>query len=180
MITIISGTNRKGSSTLKIAKLAISFLEKNDVKTQLIDLRKVPKNLFSGDHYGSPLKGLKKYQHMILDCNGILSVIPEYNGSFPGILKYFIDLLKFPESLKDIPSGFIGLSAGSFGAIRAIEHLEMIFQYREAHIFGVRSLFIHVHKKINEEGTEIIDQFTKELFERMLLGFKDFVYKINP
>ena len=180
MITIISGTNRKNSNTLKIARLATDFLEKNGTNTQLIDLEKMSGDIFSGDHYGNPPKDFKVYQDMILNSSGILNVVPEYNGSFPGVLKYFIDLLKFPESFRGIPSGFIGLAAGSFGAIRAVEHLEMVFQYREAHIFGLRSLFLHVHKKISEEGTEITDELTKELFENMLLGFKDFVYKIKP
>ena len=180
MVTIISGTNRKGSNTLKVSRLAEKFLKEIGVKTQLIDLARIPEEIFSRYHYNNPHKNFKVYQEMILNCNGILSIVPEYNGSFPGILKYFIDLLKFPESLRQKPAGFIGLAAGSFGGIRAIEHLEMIFQYREAHIFGLRSLFIHVHEKISKDGSEITDPLTKQLFEKMLLGFKDFIYQIKP
>ena len=179
MVTIISGTNRKDSNTLKVSKLAKKFLKKIGVETQLIDLAEIPEEIFSRDHYNNPHKNFKIYQDMILNCSGILSIVPEYNGSFPGILKYFIDLLKFPESLREKPAGFIGLAAGSFGGIRAIEHLAMVFQYREAHIFGLRSLFIHVDKKIRKDGSEITDPLTKELFEKMLLGFKHFIYQIK-
>ena len=180
MLTVISGTDRPGSKTKKVADLVTHFLKQKSLDTQLIDLGELPKGLFQPKHYKEPPRSFQKYQDAILHCNGILTVVPEYNGSFPGAMKYFIDLLRFPESLKDMPCGFIGLASGSFGAIRAIEHLEMIFQYRGAHLFGLRSLFIHVDKKLNEEATRITDKFTKDLFEEMLSGYIDFAYKVKP
>ena len=180
MIVVISGTDRANSKSSQIANLAVYFLSKNSVKTTLIDLAKLPNELYHPKNYKKTPDFFKETQEAIFDCNGILTVVPEYNGSFPGVLKYFIDVLRFPESFRNIPAGFIGLASGSFGGIRAIEQLEMIFQYREAHIFALRSLFIHVDSKINKEGTQITDEFTKNLFEAMLLGYIDFVDKIKP
>jgi len=76
-------------------------------------------------------------------ADGIVTVVPEYNGSFPGVLKYFIDMLRFPESLYGIPAAFVGIAAGEWGALRAVEQMEMVFQYRHAHLFG-RRVFIRV------------------------------------
>ncbi len=180
MITIISGTNRIDSFTFTISKLAEKYLNSIDAQTQLIDLQKLPSQLFSPKNYGNPNKSFLKYQNMILNCNGILVLTPEYNGSFPGVLKYFIDLLKFPDSLQNIPSGFIGIAAGVFGGLRAVEQLEMIFQYRKAHIYGERTFFMDVNKKINPDKNKITDKYTKDHFEAMLAGFKKFVYKIQP
>ena len=180
MIVVLSGTDRVGSNSGKVARLAIKFLKNQSVDTSLIDLEKLPNKFYQPKHYKEPPNSFKKYQEMILDCNGLLTIVPEYNGSYPGVLKYFIDILRFPESLRGIPTGFIGLSAGSFGGIRAVEHLEMIFQAREAHLFGLRSLFVHVDHKINKAGTEITDEFTKKSFETMLSKYIDFVYKLRP
>jgi len=100
MITVISGTNRPGSNTLKITKISASFLESLGNKVQLCDLLTLPKNIFSPENYGNPPEDFKPFQEMILNTDGIVMVTPEYNGSFPGALKYFVDLLKSPEELK--------------------------------------------------------------------------------
>ena len=39
----------------------------------------------------------------VLQAEGLIVVTPEYNGSLPGVLKYFIDMLKFPESFEQRP-----------------------------------------------------------------------------
>ncbi len=180
MIVVISGTDRADSKSSLIAGLVVDFLSQNSIKTTLIDLAKLPNELYHPKNYKETPDFFKKEQKAILDCNGILTVVPEYNGSFPGVLKYFIDVLRFPESFRGIPAGFIGLASGSLGGIRAVEQLEMVFQYRKSHIFGLRSFFTHVDRKLNKKGTEITDESTKNYFESMLSGYIHFAYKIKP
>lgn len=179
MITVISGTNRNDANTLKIAQIAQKRLEKMGQETQMCDLNKLPKGLFEAENYWNVPDSFKPFQDMISNTDGILLVVPEYNGSFPGALKYFIDLLKFPESLAGIPSSFVGVAAGIFGAIRSIEQIEMVFQYRNAHIYGARTLFMGIEKKLNDDKTEITDEFTSKKLDEQLEGFVDFVTKLK-
>ncbi len=179
MITVIAGTNRKGSNTLKVANLVMKHYQARGVEAQLLDLAKLPPGIFSPEHYGNPPPAFKPFQDMILNTDGILVVTPEYNGGFPGALKYFIDLLKFPESLLGKPAAFIGVAAGIFGALRPIEQLSMIFQYREAALYGKRVLFPKVESKLSPDGTEITDEFVRGLFEKMLDGFAGFSRKLK-
>ncbi len=179
VITIISGTDRPKSSTLKIASIVKLLIEEQQVATNLIDLSALPESLFSGKHYGSAPESFLHYQKNILETDGIISVVPEYNGSFPGALKYFIDLLKFPESLYRKPSAFIGLAAGQFGGVRAVEHLEMVFNYREANLFGQRVFFPRVYEKISGDGKTINDPFIKDLMSKMIAGFIDFTKRLK-
>ena len=54
-------------------------------------------------------------------------VAPEYNGSIPGALKYFIDLLPFPEAFEDRPVAFVGIASGRVGRFAyGIEHLQHV------------------------------------------------------
>ena len=69
-------------------------------------------------------------------------VVPEYNGSFPGILKYFIDLLPFPESFDCRPVSYVGVSAGQWGALRAVEQLQLVFGYRNAYVHPPRTFLL--------------------------------------
>jgi chromate reductase len=174
-ITIISGTNRIGSNTLKVAKLAEARLKSHGVNVLLVDLSLLPAGLFVPEHYGNAPASFAPFQEKILKTDGILVITPEYNGSFPGVLKYFIDLLKFPESFHKMPAAFIGVSAGQFGAIRSIEQLVEIFMYREANIFGRRCLLPAVHNKLAADGTYITDDFVRTKFEELLDGFIDFI-----
>lgn len=179
MITIISGTDRANSNTFKIAKIAQNLLENSGEKTQMIDLAKLPPNLFKPENYGSKAPEFADYQKMILETDGILNVVPEYNGSYPGAIKYFIDLLKFPESLHRKPAGFIGLAAGIFAGVRAVEHLEMVYSYREANLFGQRVFIPKVREKISSDGKEISDKPINDMMKSMLENFAKFVKSLS-
>ena len=126
MITVISGTNRPGSNTRKIAVLIQEMFEGNGEKVSLLDLTGLPSEIFADSSYASKPSSFAAFQDQILETDGLLTVVPEYNGSFPGVLKYFIDMLSFPESLYEKPAAFVGISSGRWGAVRAVEHLEMV------------------------------------------------------
>jgi chromate reductase len=179
MITVISATNRKDSNTIRVAKIAQSRLEASGVKTQFLDLATLPRELFVPEHYWNTPPSFEPFQKMVLDTDGILVVVPEYNGSFPGVFKYFIDLLKFPESLQNMPVAFVGVAAGVFGALRSIEQLEHIFHYRGAHLFNRFVLLPKVEEKLNKEKTEIVDEFTKKLFNIVIADFPKFAAAIK-
>lgn len=179
MITLLSGTNRKNSNTVAVAKIIFNKMQAKGQKVQLCDLHDLPIDLFQPSHYFSPPDSFKPFQDKISNCKGVLVVVPEYNGSFPGALKYFIDLLKFPESLKGLPVAFVGVSAGVFGAMRSIEQLELIFQYREAHLFAKRVIMPKINDLLNPEKTKIISEFHEQKIDQLLAEFNEFVIKLS-
>jgi len=173
MITVISGTNRPESNTSKVAVLVLEALTKNAEPTQLVDLSELPDELFASSSYASKPESFAPLQDAILATDGILTVVPEYNGSFPGVLKYFIDMLRFPDSLYEKPAAFIGISAGPWGAVRAVEHIEMVFQYRHAHLFGRRCFIPGINQALGEAG-RFTDPEIEERLVTMVTGFADF------
>ena len=110
MITIVSGTNRPGSNTRKIAVLIREMLEGAGEDATLLDLADLPAEIFGVSSYASVPGSFAAFQDQILKTDGLLTVVPEYNGSFPGVLKYFIDMLSFPASLYEKPAAFVGIS----------------------------------------------------------------------
>lgn len=178
MITVISGTNRPRSNTAKIAALAVTSLRRAGEEARLLDLRELPRELFNGASYDEKPAGFEGFQEAILDTDGILSVVPEYNGAYPGVMKYFIDMLQFPDSLYEKPAAFIGLSAGPWGAVRAVEQLEMVFQYRHAHLFG-RRLFLPGVGACLDDADQISDAALAKRLEEMLKGFVGFCGRLN-
>jgi chromate reductase, NAD(P)H dehydrogenase (quinone) len=67
-------------------------------------------------------------------------------------LKYFIDMLKFPESFEYKPVCFTGLAAGIWGALRPVEQLQVIFGYRNAHIFPTRVFLPQIYNLLDDSG----------------------------
>lgn len=104
-------------------------------------------------------------------------VTPEYNGSFPGVLKYFIDMLPFPESFENWPVCFVGLAAGMWGALRSVEQLQMILGYRNAHVYP-NKVFITGIGQVLKDG-ELTDASLVERLSKQAVGFTEFVARLK-
>jgi chromate reductase len=178
MIAIIAGTNRPESNTRKIAqKIETLYRELGD-ETELLDLANLPPELFSPAAYAKKPAGFKAFTDVILAADGLAVVTPEYNGGIPGVLKYFIDMLPFPESFEGKPVAFTGLAAGIWGALRPVEQLQQVFGYRNAHIFPERVFIPGVISVLNEKS-EITDEKLVARLEGQARGFSRFVSRLK-
>ena len=112
MVTIISSTNRHGSWTLRLAKYLQKRLLEKGMETNLLSLEQLPGTLIESDLYGKRSEAFQVIQNLVTETDKFLFIIPEYNGSFPGVLKTFIDACSFPESFYDKKAALVGLSSG--------------------------------------------------------------------
>ena len=90
-------------------------------------------------------------------------IVPEYNGSFPGILKLFIDALEFPETLKNKKCALVGLSAGVQGSVLAMSHLTDIFNYLTMHVLAQKIKLMGISNRMSDDG--ITDEMGIQLLE---------------
>lgn len=169
-----------GSNSLKVARHLTATYESLGKEVHLLDLAKLPADAFSPQAYVEKSPALMEhFIEPVLHSQGLHVVVPEYNGSFPGVLKLFIDLLPFPESFDGRPVAFVGLAAGSYGGLRPVEQLQMVFAYRNAWLFNQRVFIPAVHKVLNESGT-IVDADLKARLERQVTGFLSFADRLAP
>lgn len=174
---IIAGTDRPDSNTLKISKYIQTIYQGLGETVEIIDLKELKTHLHDDLHYGKTSEGIKPYAEKVLASEGLIVVTPEYNGSMPGILKYFIDHLKFPESFEYRPVCFVGLG-GRFGALRPVEHLQQVFGYRNAYVYPERVFIVNVHKILNSEG-QPEDENIKTLLIKQAQGFQKFTQALS-
>ena len=178
MITLLIGTNRPSSNTRKIARHMEEIYAELKVPIRVLDLAHLPPEIFSPSSYAEKPKSFQPFADGVLHSSGLHVLSPEYNGGIPGVLKYFIDMLKFPESFEHRPVCFTGLSAGVWGALRPVEQLQSIFGYRNAFIFPERVFMPHVHTLLDENGRlknpELLDRLRKQA-----AGFVDFIEKLK-
>lgn len=178
MIVIISGTNRPGSNTRKVTAQVEAVYHALGVQKQLLDLAEIPPEIFSPTSYAGKPVGFKKFTDAILASDGLVVVTPEYNGSIPGVLKYFIDMLPFPESFERRPVCFVGLSAGIWGALRPVEQLQAIFGYRNAYVFPERVFLPGINKLLDGDGRFNSSEI-KERLEKQASAFVGFVESLR-
>jgi NAD(P)H-dependent FMN reductase len=172
-IFLISGTNRPAASTLLVTRRIEQLYREARVGVELFSLENLPAEMFRPEAYRAKPPALVAIQEKVLDAAGLHVVLPEYNGSFPGVLKYFIDLLKFPDSFERKPVAFVGVTSGSYGAMRAVEQMQMVFGYRNAHLYPERVFISGVSNKFTPDGA-VHDAAIDERLSRQTRGFAQF------
>lgn len=167
MITIISSTNRPGSSTLKVAQYYQRNLKQRGVDAGLLSLSDLPPNVIETDLYGQRSKEFGPVQDMIVNTDKFLFVIPEYNGSFPGVLKVLVDACSFPESFYEKKAALVGVSSGRYGNIRGVDHFTGICNYIHLHVLPLKIHIPSVHKELDEYGNFFKEDTLKYINEQI-------------
>lgn len=148
------------------------------VEAGLLNLQELPADLLDPGAYALKPEGFEPFQEQVLAADGLHVVTPEYNGSFPGVLKLFIDMLKFPESFEGKPVAYVGVASGQWGGLRSVEQLQMIFGYRNAYSYPKRVFISGVHQKFNEDGA-FNDPELLERLQTQAAGFRTFVEQVK-
>lgn len=172
MILILVGTDRPSSNSSKVATIIQKKYQKLGQTCEVLSLENMPLQQMSGSLYGQTEHALSSFTQKIEACDGLHLVVPEYNGSYPGALKYFIDFWKYPQSFEFRPVAFVGIG-GRFGGLRPVEHLQQVFGYRNGFIYPDR-VFLSNIWNIVKDG-ELSDQFADELLGKQVQGFATFV-----
>ena len=145
MYLIISGTNRKGSNTLKVAKEYQRLLKEKMVDADLLSLEDV--NLMDRDTEFEKIEN-----EMIIPTNNYIIISPEYNGSFPGALKMLFDTGKSHALWWHKKAMLTGVSTGRAGNLRGMDHLADVLNHVKVMVHHNRLPISSVDKLMDEEG----------------------------
>lgn len=162
MIALISATNRPNSYTEKVTTIYANILsELSADQVFRYSLTQLPENFIFTDLYGSRSEAFKPVQAAMSEADRYLFVVPEYNGSLPGILKVFIDSLPPQETFYGKKAALVGLAKGKFGNIRGLEHLVCVLNYLRVAVLPNRVHLIAIHR-IYDEATQSLDSANTE------------------
>lgn len=156
MIVLISCTNRLNALTKKITQYYQILLRQKKQDSQILDLSDLPQDFVYSALYENAGKseGFNDFQKVIDENDKLVFIVPEYNGSFPGILKAFIDGLRYPDSFKDKKVALVGISAGMQGSALALSHLSDILNYLEANVLGLQVKMPFIQNYIKGEDVQ--------------------------
>ena len=163
MITVISGTNRPASRTLLVAEALAAAIRRAGEEARVLDLAKLDFDHFSEGMYagGTITPALRAIQEQyVLDVQKLAFVLPEYNGSFPGFLKLFIDGISVNEYNRNFRGKTIsltGVASGRAGNLRGLDHLAACLNYLGGWVLPNKLPLSSVEGLLNAEG-ELTDK----------------------
>jgi NAD(P)H-dependent FMN reductase len=164
-IPIILGTSRRGRQSENVARFVFEQTRKRaGVETELIDVCTLPMKL---DDAGEQMKD-PEFSATINRCDGLIIVTPEYNHGYPGLLKHALDMNLEEYIHKAV--GICGVSAGSFGGVRAIEallpvmrELGLVTIFWDVNFGNVEKLFDDQGILLDQNYVRRLDKFLNEL-----------------
>ncbi len=175
MITVISGTNRPNNTTYKVAKVYYDLLIKNGADAKLLSLTDLPADFaFNNDVYGEKSTVFSAVvKEFISPAEKYIVISPEYNGSFPGVLKSFFDGI-WPEEVKGKKVALAGVASGRAGNLRGMDHLTGIFNYLKMHVMPEKVAIAGIDGLLDEKRETIADEKTLKVIERQISDFIDY------
>jgi len=158
-VTVICGTDRAKSNSLKVSKTIADILRNEGAEAQILDLGELDPQWLADSAYGDNVEELDAVLNRYLrPISRLVIVAPEYNGSFPGILKYLIDASNHGDwAGKTI--ALVGLGSGRGGNLRGVDHLTGIFHYLRSEVLSQKVYLSQVLQRLNANG-EVSDELS--------------------
>lgn len=173
MISIICTTDRIDSNSMKLSRVYEQKLLGMGEPCQILDLQSVPAQWIQGSAYGTNIPEFEQLvEKYIRSINKLIFVTPEYNGSFPGYIKFFMDACDYGD-LAHKKVALVGLASGRSGNVRGLDHLTGIFHYLDTEVYKKKVYLSQVHLLMPKDGTLTDEIYLKEI-ENQLNGFLEF------
>ena len=148
---IISGTNREGSNSLKVAIQYQQLLKEEGIESSVVsleDLELAKRNPAFIALENSTLIPSKK----------IIFISSEYNGSIAGVLKSMFDISEYKKVWWGKKALLVGVSTGRSGNVRGMEHLTSILNYLKVVVHPNKLPISSVDRLLNPQGIMGDDQ----------------------
>ncbi len=180
MITIISGTDRKDGLTHILANHYYQMIQsKTSEKVLLFSLEDLPSDVFGSAMYHKETL-TPSFQtiedNYLIPADKLIFVIPEYNGSFPGILKLFIDACSIRSKMsvfKNKKAALVGVATGRAGNIRGLEHFTSVMMFMNVTVLP-NLLPISAFNRMVDDENNIVDEVTLKNIEKQIDEFLKF------
>ncbi len=163
MITIISGTNRKDSATKQVTATYKKLLQQRGLNPYILYLDETDMT-----HRDKVFLAIE--EQFLVPASKFIFIIPEYNGSYPGIVKLMIDNTDVKKVWYNKPALLTGVSTGRAGNLRGMDHLTGSLMHMKMHVHPNRLPISVVNTLMDKEGN-ITDSKTIDVIKQQINEF---------
>jgi len=161
MYTIISGTHRMGSHSEKVAAEYHRILREKNIEAIILSLKNM-------DVLRRTPEFLKIENEILIPTQKFIFIVPEYNGTFPGVLKAMIDNSDVAKAWYHKKALLTGVSTGRAGNLRGMDHLSASLHYMKMNVHHNKLPISAIDKvmdangRLNEDTLKVIDEQLRE------------------
>lgn len=159
MITIICATHRPKNLTQKVVSQYATILKEMGQEVKIFNMSDLPQGFVFSDSFGGRTAETEDIiDQKLIPAERLIIVAPEYNGSYPGVFKAFLDGVK-PHIWKGKKAALVGVASGRAGNIRGLGHLTDVLHHLRIEVFSNQLPISQIEGLLNENN-ELNDEAT--------------------
>lgn len=186
-ILAFSGSTRRNSYNQAVVECAAQAAKDAGAEVTVINLADYAMPIFNEDEeaeYGIPERA-QAFKQLMIEHDGILIASPEYNSSYPAVLKNAIDWASRKAgdepvlaAYKQKVVGLMAASPGALGGMRVLVVLRMLMQNLSCIVAPAQVAVGNVADKLDESGA-ISDVKTKKQLANLAKQVVDLATKLK-
>ncbi|MEO8593549.1 MAG: NAD(P)H-dependent oxidoreductase [Candidatus Solibacter sp.] len=171
-ILVLAGSARLGSIHRKLARQAAEALREAGVDATFADLRDYPMPMYDGDLEagdGLPAHG-KALKELARQADGFAIASPEYNGSYPALLKNALDWISRPEPgegplevFRGKVAGILSASPGQGGGSRVLKQMRELLEMMRVRVIAEELSFPRATGELDEQEKARLREWAEAL-----------------
>ena len=159
-LVAFAGSHRKDSHNVKLVQAAAEVARAHGAKVEFIDLGALPMPIFDEDleAQGTPANATT-FKEKLKAADGFLIATPEYNSSYPALLKNVIDWASRPAegearlaAFKCKACGILAASPGAQGGTRVLPQLRTLLSNIGVHVMPTQFGLNNAHEAFDDAG----------------------------
>jgi len=173
MITVICATHRPGNQTAIVVSTYLKLLEEAGEDTCLLKMEELPPDFMVSDTFGNRTALTDQMiAEKLIPAAKLVVISPEYNGSFPGVFKVFIDGIK-PGVWRGKKVALVGVASGRAGNLRGMDHLTHVFHHLRAEVFSFKVPISKIDALLDSRH-DLVDEDTIGVLRKQIQEFRSF------
>ncbi len=173
MITLINATNRPDNKTRVVVSAYQQLLINEGLQTQIFDMAELPLDFIFNASYGKQSPIMDEIIRKRLDpAERLVIVSPEYNGSYPGVFKAFIDAIH-PKHFHGKKAALVGVASGRAGNLRGMDHLTDVLHHLGVEVLSYKVPISRLDAMM-ANNTQLDDEETLATLNRQIRRFMAF------
>lgn len=162
-ILAFAASLRRESWNRKLIRVAAEGARQAGAEVTLLDLNDYPLPMYHGDEEagaGGPPEHARKLYDIVKAHDAFLVSSPEYNGTYPGLLKNMLDWLSRPNGSGDKPfsifankpAAIMGASPGAFGGVRMLPSLRLLLSHFQMLVIPQQHALAKAGEAFDDQG----------------------------
>jgi chromate reductase len=174
-----AGSLRRDSYNKILLRAAAKLLPES-AQLEVFDIRGVPLYDQDTEEWGIP--GIvQRFKEKIESADAILITTPEYNHSYPGVLKNAIDWASRPHghnSFDGKPVAVMSAAPGMFGGVAAQDQLKQVLLALNMHVVAQPAVIVASVDRKLDLNNELIDADAKQFMRKLLTNLVDLARRL--